>query len=526
MLQSAVRPPRKLSASTDQVPEGHGTALAPGNANREDIVTIPSYPQDTMFTASPGAHGPDSSEEDRVGINGDASSEGMGMPPSSLMDEDPLSEGDFRAQSSLMDVDSDSIHTPESVSIPFPPLEDDTGAAPEPVRPSAWSRLSKFAYKRSSGSPSPPSPPRKRAKFRSRVSSDAGSGIISVTSHSSVKAEVSAGVDETSEDDIARAAIPSLQKSKAKTVPPWTGIESPAGISGISRSARDARMANAAVKNGTFQVEDRKYAIFCDKVCAMDPHAEVDEEAISVRHSLCGERKKMKRPYDLTRFKEHVDGTSKSQACWLRMRAKGDAKKSGASGSKTLTSFFKQVVNPSSKETSPKAKARDVKQPTRACPGITAEADAKVATYIKQTGAIGGGAPSRTRITQAVQPGTRYTDLDHQDKKAVMAEQMSQHRWRTVPQTQQVFTTNCTKQVRIDSQGATTMCKECTAILRDRAFRAALRIPMPSQENYIYLNREYRNQELGELYARTQGLAELMGTKVNDLRGHVAGSHY
>ncbi|KAJ6624096.1 hypothetical protein B0H10DRAFT_2327732, partial [Mycena sp. CBHHK59/15] len=43
-----------------------------------------------------------------------------------------------------------------------------------------------------------------------------------------------------------------------------------------------------------------------------------------------------------------------------------------------------------------------------------------------------------------------------------------------------------------------------------KRFKKALKKDAPAPENYIYVNKKYRNKALGDLYARTIGLQDII----------------
>ena len=58
-------------------------------------------------------------------------------------------------------------------------------------------------------------------------------------------------------------------------------------------------------------------------------------------------------------------------------------------------------------------------------------------------------------------------------------------------------------------------CSECTRVLSSKDFKDALRKPKPEEKNYIYTNHQFRSPLLGQIYARSIGLKELIETPVS-----------
>ncbi|KAI0037576.1 hypothetical protein FA95DRAFT_1614075 [Auriscalpium vulgare] len=83
------------------------------------------------------------------------------------------------------------------------------------------------------------------------------------------------------------------------------------GVIGIGRSSVAARNNRTAAREGTFVVSQKRYDNWRDKILAQDPEAQFKAELDPsiVWHSHCQEWRRVKEPYDASRFVAHV------QAC-------------------------------------------------------------------------------------------------------------------------------------------------------------------------------------------------------------------
>ena len=78
-----------------------------------------------------------------------------------------------------------------------------------------------------------------------------------------------------------------------------------------------------------------------------------------------------------------------------------------------------------------------------------------------------------------------------------------------------VFAIVCKKTVTDRPPNHPLPCDECAAILKSRAFKTALQKPTPEDKNFIFTNHRFRSSTLGEIYARTIGLKDLIEKPVS-----------
>jgi hypothetical protein len=96
-----------------------------------------------------------------------------------------------------------------------------------------------------------------------------------------------------------------------------------------------------------------------------------------------------------------------------------------------------------------KAKVKKVEE-TCPCPGITRENDARVATYLKRTGVLGGGARS-VKVIASEMFQKLFSKLGRKRKQAVLDAQQHEQKWRNDHAAVRVFAIVCKKTVT-DSQ--------------------------------------------------------------------------
>ncbi|KAF9076318.1 hypothetical protein BDP27DRAFT_1142552, partial [Rhodocollybia butyracea] len=116
------------------------------------------------------------------------------------------------------------------------------------------------------------------------------------------------------------------------------------------------------------------------------------------------------------------------------------------------------------------------------------------------------------------------------EKNEVRDTQQHEHRWQNDHRNLRVFSTQCTNispTTQINERQLP--CMDCTSLLKLREFRNALRVAMPSNENYQHLNKEYHNEILGEQYAKVKGMSELLNATssifVNFAKGALQGKY-
>ncbi|KAK6980928.1 hypothetical protein R3P38DRAFT_3376544 [Favolaschia claudopus] len=286
------------------------------------------------------------------------------------------------------------------------------------------------------------------------------------------------------------ASVPTEKKPKKAKKP---RAPTPPNV-GLSRAATWARETNEKIKNGTFVPDPTSDAEWREKILDIDPSAEFLGPR-SVRHSTCANPVTLKTAYDTTRFKEHI-----KRNC-PRM-------KKGA-GMSTLKTIFNLKASSSSQPTSRASRSvPNPDEPDKPCPGITEADIPRVEKYLRRTGASGGGSRSVFKIAQE-KFKKAFSSLGKTRRKEVLDQQMHEQTWRNDHSNLRVFSISCLKTVPAH-RPRTLPCSECAKLLRRKDFKTALKKRTKDAKNYIYINKQYINQILGEIYGRTQGLQEII----------------
>jgi hypothetical protein len=270
---------------------------------------------------------------------------------------------------------------------------------------------------------------------------------------------------------------------------------------GTSKSAVASRSLRKSVKSGTFNINQEKYQNWKTKILQSDRDAEFDEHDLwKVRHSVCGEWKRVKEPYDATRWKKHLKDCE-------------DMKKKKIFKTPSLFSMgFIKVAKQAG------TRAMVIEPPhVVPCPGITEADDARVTKYLKRTGVLGGGGRSLAVISKE-RFKKLFSKLEFaKSKKTVVDIQMHEWKWRNDHENLRVYSTSCQKDVPDRSTNAKRPkpCSSCITVLRSRPFKTAIRIPIPSDENYKFVNSRFRNKLLGNIFGRTIGVKNIIEDRDN-----------
>jgi hypothetical protein len=180
---------------------------------------------------------------------------------------------------------------------------------------------------------------------------------------------------------------------------------------GVSRSATASRELRKTVQNGTFKPNPQRLERWKKAIKKLDKEADTnDKTAQEARHSICGRWYKGKEPYDTYRFRKHVNEECSSSS------------HTAGAGTPTVTQWQEKFnVNVHGvNDTEPKR--------SLPCPGVTKNDDARVTTYLGQTGAIGGGARSVTAIARE-RFRKLFSRLSRKHKQEVLDTQMHEQTW-------------------------------------------------------------------------------------------------
>ena len=276
---------------------------------------------------------------------------------------------------------------------------------------------------------------------------------------------------------------------------------------GTSRSAKASRARREKLRQGKLTISKALFEQWKQKILADDPNVEFHPTDIrSVRHSICGRKVLMKEACDATRWRTHLKGCKVS----------GRRKKAGAGMPTLLKMGFESVKAVGSRliekkpiESTDGTHCDD--HQSIPCPGITEANDPRVPTYLRRTSALGGGARSVKVIAGEVY-NKLFSILGKAAKQDVLDRQQHEHKWQNDHHNLRVFAVACER--TLPPHKVLVPCNECMRVLSSKAFKHALQKPLPEEKNYIYTNHRFRSPLLGQIYARSIGLKELIENPV------------
>jgi hypothetical protein len=275
---------------------------------------------------------------------------------------------------------------------------------------------------------------------------------------------------------------------------------------GSSKSAVASRGLRQKVKEGSFRIVDDKYQRWKKKVLEGDDEAEFDKSNIrKVRHSICGTVVTVKEPYDSVRWKDHLE------KCKAKMKGKKALKSPSLFAMGWAVKASKKVEKVDTTDIGEKLQVEHVP-----CPGITEADNPKVKQYLRRTGALGGGGRSLPVIAKELF-SKLFSKLKHKsNRNKVVDAQMHEWKWRNDHGNLRIYSTSCQKKVADRSAAAKRPkpCLDCDNVLRSRAFKNAIRRPIPPDKKFIFVNHRFRNKLLGNIYARTIGVKEIIEAEV------------
>lgn len=143
--------------------------------------------------------------------------------------------------------------------------------------------------------------------------------------------------------------------------------------------------------------------------------------------------------------------------------------------------------------------------------------------YLRRTYISGGGSRASHKISLELFDQT-YSELSEEQKTFVDDVQTQERVWRNDHLSNAVFAAACLKFYDSETSMAdcgdpiTTICSECRAVYHLHAFKTALHAAenRPETVNYKHINKKYRSETLGHLFARSQGLEALVLSQVRN----------
>jgi hypothetical protein len=260
-------------------------------------------------------------------------------------------------------------------------------------------------------------------------------------------------------------------------------------VGGLSWSAIWERLQNETKE--PLMEKSKQFDEYKLQILALDKYAEI-QDAKNVRHLKCGKILVMKYNYSTNNFKTHIGictGPPKS------------AKLPGGGMQSLSIAFQKQT-----KAVISSASGITPKSPP--CPGLAGDDNFKILGYLNRTGAQGGGASSVTVISQQLY-GKRFIKLSTCRRAQVKLTQKHKWLWRNDQDLERVYSVDCQKVASV-VQLQPAPCHKCRALLQKKRFQNALNVSQPLDQNYKYVNHEYRNKKLAILFGLSTDLCPLI----------------
>ncbi|KAG8707407.1 hypothetical protein FRC11_007462, partial [Ceratobasidium sp. 423] len=303
------------------------------------------------------------------------------------------------------------------------------------------------------------------------------------------------------------------------------------------KSMAHTQVVMEAVHTGNFKIDETRWARFETTIKELDAHAVLDQnDPLYVRHSICGNSFKMRQPYDVKNFKQHVN----AKTCQLKKAGAsvvGKSKKSEQSpgaGMLPLTAFagFKRrsdrsisvgvgTPTPESHPTgtepaqsvTPMGPGSSSQQEIiRVCPGISEANMPGLSNYLLRTMYIGGGSRAYGHFATALY-STTYMELGENDQLKVQNEAHGNVAWRVDESRNVVVASSCTRVARgVGVQNSELRpCENCSAVLKLPGFRAAVKYE--ARPNQKFTNKRWMKVSSGMQFAKVHGVYELIVNK-------------
>ena len=269
--------------------------------------------------------------------------------------------------------------------------------------------------------------------------------------------------------------------------------------------------------------DEGKRRRFEEKCCRLDGHAKFSYKASwQVRHSKCSKWVTMQEPYNLARFKEHINGCKqmgeKGQNGTIDLFFKPrDAKETGTTMIKMAQpSAQKQIfVGAKHRETLIKPDLPPIQfvSKEQPCLGLGKDRYERVDRYISRVTVEGAGSRSDAHVTQMLfSKGVKFSELDEKSKRDVAAAQFHLQKWKISHGPGAVFSTDCRGKVVVIGGAQSPTCDQCLGLLKLRGFQRALDVQPPPLDNLKFTPHRHRNAatSLGMNLAKIEGLSNLL----------------
>ncbi|KDQ60091.1 hypothetical protein JAAARDRAFT_45943 [Jaapia argillacea MUCL 33604] len=279
------------------------------------------------------------------------------------------------------------------------------------------------------------------------------------------------------------------------------------GPVGISRSAVAAKVLMADVAAGTHTIDKEKWENYIEKILAMDPDAEVEQdEPLLVRHSVCGKDFKQWPLYDTGNFKKHLEKCKRSTR--------------PAGGTHTISFLFKSLGRQQSSSSSIPLSSAHATRPTASpseqywpCPGLSEKDDSRIPVYLSRTQVSSAGGKSALVIARQYFPDiVKIKHLSDNQRDIVDLAQKHSHTWRNDHIRRRIFSIRCSERVlQAPRNSDTKPCVPCFALLKMSNFKTALNRKEPNLKNKLFTPDKYLvNPEISKVVAKNPALQGIL----------------
>ncbi|KAH6871759.1 hypothetical protein BKA70DRAFT_1484362 [Coprinopsis sp. MPI-PUGE-AT-0042] len=298
-------------------------------------------------------------------------------------------------------------------------------------------------------------------------------------------------------------SLPRESASEDAPAAPPTPVPAPGPTSVKSRSAAKSKKLRESMKAGTHVLKSGSLAGWRAKIKEADPRVAFDNRKDRLWHARCSNCSKWigaKEAGDSTRFRQH------HSSC-LEKSANGKAP--GLKNVPTISSFF------APKSGGQPSRQRARKPAARApCPGLTQKDDIRILRYLRLVSELGGGSRALHVIAKE-KYGKKFSKLKKlEDITTVIQIQLHEQKWKNDHKNLRVLSTTCEKEVIESASGERHPCTSCANVYASHAFKVALNKKRCTDPTKLkYTPHRFRQGLLGKLYARYDGLQEILEAK-------------
>ncbi|PSR74626.1 hypothetical protein PHLCEN_2v9692 [Hermanssonia centrifuga] len=264
-------------------------------------------------------------------------------------------------------------------------------------------------------------------------------------------------------------------------------------VVGTSNSAQKDRRARAAHEAGTFEIKPARERSWRRGISEIDGRAQFrDNNVMEVLCSKCRKWYKVGAVYNKYRYKEHFN------------------KCKGKLGNQRTMDELKDSFGVAFKTHRDELVEKKVDVSKVACPGLSKDDDERIGHYLRRTMAPGGGGRALHKLALE-KYDMKYSELDAEEQEVIDNMQVDGHLWRNDFRRGRVYALKCLREIIVSASKPTpSACRQCQLVLVHGGFVRLLQKDATEDKNLIFVNHRYRDPVMGEKYANTLGLREIL----------------